>query len=162
MTPSCTPRRHRSDESHVSTSSRARISTVLDNVRRQLQGGGAIAQSAAPSIHDLCATEFDSPNAGLLCEQIAELMDGIAGKLVVAIVLGGCSLALALAIEEQRRRLRRTQAVLQAATYFLRRDPEPKASELLATLMSLATICESALTALDPTALGLPIPKPDA
>ena len=134
---------------------------VLDDVRHQLQEAEATALGTAPSIHESCDFNSDQPNLGYLCEHVAELMNGAAAKLLVASVLQAHSLALAVAIEEQRLRLRRTQAVLCSMTYFLRTTPQPNAPHLLVVFSSLAATCELALTALDPVALGLPIPAPD-
>lgn len=133
---------------------------VLDDVRHQLQEAGATALRTASSILESCDLNSDQPNWGYLCEQVAELMNGAAAKLLVASVLRVAPLALAGAIEEQRRRLRRTQAVLFLITHFLRTAPQPNAPHLLVVFSSLTVTCESALTALDPLALGLPIPAP--
>jgi hypothetical protein len=134
---------------------------VLDDVRRQLQEAGATALRTAPSTHESCDFNSDQPNWGYLCEQVAELMNGIAAKLLVASVLRVAPLALAVAIEEQRRRLRRTRAVLSLITCFLRTTAQPNAAHLLVVFTSLTVTCESALTALDPVAFGLPIPTSD-
>lgn len=134
---------------------------VLDDVRHQLQEAEATALGIAPSIHESCDFNSDQPNLGYLCEHVAELMNGIAAKLLVASVLQVRSLALAVAIEEQRRRLRRTRAVLYSMAYFLRATPQPNAPHLLLVFSSLTVTCESALTALDPVAFGLPIPTSD-
>lgn len=155
------PRRQPASDSTLSESSRTKIKTVLENVHRQLQEAGATARGRAPSTHESFYFEPEQRHLGYLCELVAELMNAIAAKLVVASVLQTRSLALAVAIEEQRRRLRQAQAVLCSMTYCLRTAPQPQAPHLTFVFSSLNAICESALTALNPVALGLPIPALD-
>ena len=138
------PRRQPSKDSSLPASSRTTIMAVLDDVRHQLQEAEATAPGPAPSIHESCDFNSDQPNLGYLCEQVAELMNGIAAKFLVASVLQVRSLALAVAIEEQRRRLRRTQAVLCSMTFVLRTTPQPNAPHLLVVFSSLAVTCELA------------------
>lgn len=155
------PRHQPSNDLPLTASVRTTVTTALDNVRRQLQQAGATARGTAPSIHQSCDFESDQPDFGCLCELVAELIESVASKLVVVSVLQARSLGLAIAIEAQRRRLRRTRAVLCSMTYFLRTAPLPGAPNLLVVLSSLTATCQSVLTALDPVALGLPIPAPD-
>ena len=150
-------RRQPSTDSPLTESLTATVTTVLDNVRRELQKAGAAARDTAPSIHDRYEFESGEPDLGYLSELVAELMNGIAAKLVVASVLRARSLAVSRAIEEQRRRLRQAQAVLRSMAHFLRTQQAP---HLLAFVSSLTATCESALTALDPMALGLPTSTP--
>ena len=151
-------RRQPTPDSPLTASLTATITTVLDNVRRELQKAGATARDTAPSIHERYEFESGEPDLGYLSEIVADLMNGIAAKLVVASVLRARSLGVSLAIEEQRRRLRQAQAVLCSMARFLR--TQPPAPHLFAFVSSLTATCESALTALDPTALGLPTPTP--
>jgi hypothetical protein len=151
-------RRQPSTDSPLTASLTTTITTVLDNVRRELQKAGAMARDTAPSIHERYEFESGEPDLGYLSEIVADLMNGIAAKLVVASVLRARSLGVSLAIEEQRRRLRQAQAVLCSMAHFLR--TQPQAPHLVAFVSSLTATCESALNALDPTALGLPTPTP--
>lgn len=139
--------------------SQTTIPTILDRVRTQLQEAGATARDTATSIHESYDFPPDRPNLGCCCELVAELLESVASKLVVAAVLHARSPDVGVALEEQRRRLRRVQAVLSAMTYFLRRTPRATAPHLL-VVYSLAADCDSALTALDPAALGLPTSRP--
>jgi hypothetical protein len=131
---------------------------ILDHVRTHLQEAGSTASNTAPSIHESYDFESDRPDLGCLCELVAELLDSVAAKLVVASVLRARSPDVGAAVEEQRRRLRRVQAVLCAMTYFLRRTPRGKAIHLL-VVYSLAAECEAAVSALDPAAPGVPRSK---
>lgn len=150
------PRRQPSKKSSRAASTE--IGTVLDEVRVQLEEAGVRARDSAPSLHDASDFEVDQPDLGCLCELVAELLDSVASKLVVASVLRTRAPGVAVAIAEQRRRLRRVHALLCLMTHFLRLTPQAKASHLL-VVFSLGATCESALTALDPSALGLPTPK---
>jgi len=134
------------------------VPRILDHVRTQLQEAGSTARNTAPSIHESYDFESDRPDLGCLCELVAELLDSVAAKLVVASVLRARSPDIGVAVEEQRRRLRGVQAVLCAMTYFLRRTPRGKAIHLL-VIYSLAADCEAAVSALEPAALGVPASK---
>lgn len=150
--------RRRPSRSAPRTEPQEPVPRILDYVRTQLQEAGATARNTAPSIHESYDSDSDRPDLGCLCELVAELLDSVAAKLVVASVLHARSRNVGAAVEEQRRRLRRAQAVLSAMTYFLRRTPRGKAIHLL-VVYSLAADCESAVSALEPAALGVSTSK---
>jgi hypothetical protein len=68
----------------LTASSRTTIMAVLDDVRHRLQEAEATALGTAPSIHEAGDFNSDQPNLGYLCEQVVELTNGVAAKLLVA------------------------------------------------------------------------------
>ena len=139
------------------------LKKALDRQLLALAKAAASARLTGSHI-DEHSYDFDAgePDLGYLCLLTHDLLDNVVRTLASlrTSFLGSEPMAIATVIEIQRQQLFKVQAVLETMTHSMRTiRSQQREADLSPMFVELGTACESGLGALDPVALGLPIPN---